>query len=61
VEHYLENPEAARKIAMSGFHKAMRHHRWVNRVDYMLLTTAQLLDPAWQVRWSHGWKVGART
>lgn len=48
LQHYLDHPEEARRIAMSGFTKALRCHRWVNRIDYMLSTAAFLLDPGFK-------------
>lgn len=50
VRYYLAHPDEARRIAMSGFHKAIRCHRWVNRVDYIMSTAAHLLDPGFKVR-----------
>lgn len=50
VRYYLAHPEEARRIAMSGFHKVIRCHRWVNRVDYIMSTAAHLLDPGFKVR-----------
>lgn len=49
VLYYLENKEEARKIAMNGFYKAVKYHRYINRVDYMLNTVNLITDPAYKV------------
>lgn len=48
VSYYLEHPKEARKIAMSGYYKALRYHRYVNRVDYVFNTVDHLLDDAYR-------------
>jgi hypothetical protein len=50
VKYYLAHHEEARRIAMNGFYKAMRHHRYINRVDYILTTVSLLTDPSYKVR-----------
>jgi spore maturation protein CgeB len=50
VKYYLMHHEEARRIAMNGFYKAMRHHRYINRVDYILNTVSLLTDPSYKVR-----------
>lgn len=54
VQYYLSHEHEARRIAMNGFYKALRHHRYVNRVDYILNTVNLLMDPSYQVRSSDG-------
>lgn len=49
IRYYLAHPDEARRIAMSGFRKAVRCHRWVNRVDYIMSTAAYLLEPGFKV------------
>lgn len=52
VRYYMEHKEEARRIAMNGFYKAIRYHRYLNRVDYILSTVNLLTDPAYQVKLS---------
>jgi spore maturation protein CgeB len=48
ITFYLSNPKEARKIAMNGYYKALRYHRYVNRVDYVFNTVDHLLDDAYR-------------
>lgn len=48
LHYYLSHPDEARKVAMSGFYKAMRYHRYVNRVDYVFNTVEHLLDASYR-------------
>ena len=54
VTYYLDHPEEARRIAINGYFKALKYHRYVNRVDYVFNTVAQLLDGSYQVRRDEG-------
>lgn len=49
IDYYLHHKEKARKIAMNGFYKAIKYHRYVNRIDYFLNTVSALTDPAYKV------------
>lgn len=33
IKYYTSNPEAKRKIELSGYHKSMSNHTWKNRFD----------------------------
>lgn len=48
LNYYLEHEEEARRIAMNGYYKAIKYHRYVNRVDYMFNTVDHLLDPGYK-------------
>ena len=50
INYYLEHKDEARRIAMNGFYKAIKYHRYINRVDYFFNTINLLTDPAYKVR-----------
>lgn len=53
LRHYLQHPSEARRVAMSGYHKALRHHLYRNRVDYVFATAVQLLDGSYAASGFH--------
>ena len=50
INYYLTHKDEARRIAMNGYYKAMRYHRYINRVDFILNTVSILTDPSYKVR-----------
>jgi hypothetical protein len=43
LDYYLEHPQEARQIAVRGYLHAMKHHRTVSMMDYILRTTHKRL------------------
>lgn len=46
IKFYLERPELARKIAVAGLRHALRYHRAVSRMDFVLRSAHELVSPA---------------
>lgn len=50
LDYYRENPDQARRIAVNGYLQAMKHHRTVSMIDFVLRSAhikkaAQMKEP----------------